>query len=87
MNQQLSIIFSKQNSASNQAILEANKSHLSNQCRIILEAMLKGERLTTASALLKYGIGDLRRRVKDLRDNGIPVEDEFIEGRFKKYFL
>lgn len=84
---QLQINFSRQNTRENQAILDGNVERFSNQCRIVYEAMMRGERLTTASALLSYSIGDLRRRVKDLRDAGIDVKDELIEGRFKVYFL
>lgn len=90
---QLQIDFNKplihfENKTENQLIFEANKEHFSNQCRIVFEALLRGERLTTAKALLKYGIGDLRRRCKDLRDIwNIPVQSEYVEGRYKEYYL
>ncbi|MDI9256355.1 helix-turn-helix domain-containing protein [Flavobacterium sedimenticola] len=77
-----------ENNLESQKIYEANKDRFSNQCRIVYEAMLRGERLTTTSALLQYGIGDLRRRVKDLKDEyGVPVQSELTDNRFKEYFL
>jgi hypothetical protein len=80
-------IHEHENNCASECILKANKERFSNQCKIVYEALQRGERLTTASALLKYSIGDLRRRIKDLRDAGIPIEDELQENRFKIYFI
>lgn len=77
-----------ENTAENQEQFEKNKKQLSKQCQIVYDALLRGEKLTTAVALIQYGIGDLRRRIKDLKDIwNIPVEDQYLEGRFKEYFL
>lgn len=78
----------KENNIKSQKIFEENKKEFSNQCRIIFEAFKRGERLTTSSALLNYGIGDLRRRVKDLKDIcNVPVQSEIKEKKFKEYYL
>lgn len=78
----------KENNKESEAILNDNKHHFSNQCKLVYDAMMNGERLTTATALLNYGIGDLRRRVKDLKDhNNINVQSEIISGRYKEYFI
>lgn len=77
-----------ENKISNQEHFERNKEKFSKQCKIVYEALLRGERLTTTKALLNYGIGDLRRRIKDLKDIwNVPVQDEYVEGKFKEYFL
>lgn len=77
-----------ENRIRNQEHFERNKERFSNQCKIVYEALLRGERLTTTQALLKYRIGDLRRRIKDLKDIwNVPIEDEYVEGKFKEYFL
>lgn len=77
-----------ENTAENQKQFEKNKKQLSRQCQIVYDAFLRGEKLTTSTALIKYGVGDLRRRVKDLKDIwNIPVEDQYLYGRFKEYFL
>lgn len=81
-------IHKHENNSESEAILKQNQNRLSNQCQIVYEAMIRGERLTTAGALINYGIGDLRRRVKDLIDYGnIPVQSVLLESRFKEYFL
>jgi hypothetical protein len=86
---QLSIDYTRrENNQESQGILNANKERFSKQCLIVLCALKGGERLTTATALIKYGVGDLRRRVKDLIDyHGINVKSELKEGRFKEYYL
>jgi len=90
---QLEIDFTKplfhiENNAESQQIFEANERKFSNQCQIVYDALLRGERLTTALALIKYNIGDLRRRVKDLKDIfKVPVQSEIQKGGFKEYFL
>jgi hypothetical protein len=77
-----------ENKISNQEHFERNKGKFSNQCRIVYEALLRGEKLTTTSALIQYKIGDLRRRIKDLKDMwNVPVQSEIIGGKFKEYFL
>lgn len=77
-----------ENNPESQEHFNLNKKAFSRQCRIVYEALLRGERLTTTKALIEYGIGDLRRRIKDLKDIwNIPVKDQYVEGKFKEYFL
>lgn len=89
----LELDFSKlhhiENKVVNQEHFELNKDRFSRQCKIVYEALLRGERLTTTKALLYYKIGDLRRRCKDLRDMwNIDVKSEYEKGsRYKEYYL
>ena len=77
-----------ENKISNQEHFEANKDKFSHQCRVVYEALLRGEKLTTSTALIIYRIGDLRRRIKDLKDIwNVPIQDQYVEGKFKEYFL
>lgn len=77
-----------ENNKESQQNFNRNIDHLNNQCKIVYEALLRGERLTTTTALLKYGIGHLPRRIKDLIDNyKIPIQSEFTKDRYKEYFL
>jgi hypothetical protein len=88
--QQLNIDFTHpHNNVPSAVAFEKNKEHYNNQCGIVLRAMQRGERLTTTTALINYGIGDLRRRVKDLKDiYHIEVKSAYAQGtRFKEYFL
>ena len=77
----------KANNPESQKMNVVNEVHYNNQCTVVYDALKRGERLTTTSALLKYQVGDLRRRIADLIQLGVPVKKELINGRFKEYFL
>jgi len=50
------------------------------QCEILLAAMRRGEKLTVATALEKYGVYALSQRMGELRrKHGIDVKSEIIE--------
>jgi hypothetical protein len=77
-----------ENNPESQQHFERNIDHFTEQCKIVYRAFMRGERLTTTTALLKYGVGDLRRRVKDLIDiYGVHVDKETIKGNYKEYFI
>lgn len=72
------MIHEHENNSESAAHLAVNKERFSLQCLKVLEAFLKGERLTTLKAITKYGIGDLRRRIKDLKDyHHIPIAEQW----------
>jgi hypothetical protein len=78
----------RENNSESQQILEANKDRINKQCRLVLDLLQVGYRLTVRDALLFWGIGDLRRRVKDLKDfHGIDIKTETQKGGFKTYFI
>ena len=83
---QLSIDFAKQNSPDNQAILDANADLFKGQCLTVYRLLKDGFVLTTSEAL-RFGIGDLRARARDLIKAGVPVQKRLIKGRYKEYFL
>lgn len=82
----------RENSKASQRLHDDNITHFAKQDRLVLTLLQQGMKLTTGEALLKFRIGDLRRRIKTLRDAGICISDEFplVDGkrsRFKRYFL
>ncbi len=79
-------VYRKQNNAGSQTILDNNILHLSKQCQLVHDGLCQGIHWTTTLAL-KYGIGDLRARIRDLIKAGVPVQKKLIKGRYKEYFL
>lgn len=77
----------RENNPDSQNILDSNREHFSNQCCLLLTAMLKGEKITTSSALLKYSVGDARARIRDLIKAGVEITKELREDRFKVYYM
>jgi hypothetical protein len=85
-----------ENNLESQRILYENKDKINGQCRIVLEALKRGERLTVRDAMLRLGIGDLRRRIKDLIDYDKAkhfgqeiwnIKSSKLPGGFKEYFI
>jgi len=48
---------------------------------------MNGEQLTDALCTIKLGIGDGRRRIKDLLDAGVYLTKELKEKRYNVYFM
>lgn len=95
---QIEIDFSyrKQNNEENQKILDENLEKLNYQCRLILNILKTGKRITVGEAAAgvydewekkrDVRIGDLRARIRDLRAS-YEIKDEKFAGGFKIYFL
>jgi len=70
-----------ENNAESQAHLEANRKKFSKQCEMVHRVLLSGEKLTSRIAMIKYSIGDLHRRVGELRQwHGVKIEDKWEVG-------
>lgn len=65
------------------------------QCDRILEAMKRGESVTQLDAWARFGCSRLAARIRDLRDEGQEIRDEFVkvsnrfgeDCRVKRYWL
>lgn len=95
MSYQINIDFDhgRENNTQSENHYADNLKRFNGQCKDVLEALLRGERLTTMKDQVKYKIGDLRARIRDLRKQNIPVQDDFVRDetgkrtRYKVYFL
>lgn len=90
------VIHQRENNEESQALLREVKVKLSEQCHAIFLHLMSGASLTTTSALYPgvpteggwLHIGDLRRRIKDLKDhNGVAVSCELMPGGFKRWYM
>lgn len=70
----------RHNNAESDAQYKEHKVHFNEQCQRVYEALMGGMRLTVMVASSFYGIGDLRRRIKDLNDLGVKISYVKIEG-------
>lgn len=63
-----------ENNQESQTILQYNLPHFKGQCVTVFNALMRGEVLTTAIALNKYAIGDLRARIRDIKNTVLKTE-------------
>lgn len=79
-------VHAHENNTESQRHLNANRVKFSAQCQRVFDMLMDGKRLTVLEAHASYGISSLPRRVKDLKDNGVQLEDLWVNG-VKKYFM
>ena len=77
----------KENNRESQQILCDQLPRLSNNCKTIYEALKRGERLSGADIILKYGMTEYRRRIKDLKDAGVQIKEEKLSNGCKVWFI
>jgi hypothetical protein len=72
-------------------LLDVKVPDAGTQCGVLLRAFQRGERLTVAEALSRYGCFALSQRCGDLRRNGWPIKSEMVEirpgTRIARYWL
>lgn len=82
-------IHNNENCIESQNHLDKNKTNFSNQCRKIYDLLMRGEVLTFKRAIVEFGVGDLRRRMKDLKDmNSVSFHCEWDSSiNSKRWFM
>jgi hypothetical protein len=66
-------------------------SRTRSQCEQIWDALCRGESLTVAEALTRYGCYALSQRIGELKEKHPQIESEWVDtaggARVKRYFL
>ena len=81
------VVHTKENNAFSEAILFDQYERLSNNCKVIYNALKRGERLSGVVIVTRYGMTEYRRRIKDLRDAGVPIKEHKLENGCKDWYL
>ena len=81
------ITHTKENNRHSEQILDDNYERLNKNCKILYDALQRGERLTGAVVVTQYGMMEYRRRFADLKAAGVPVKDATIKGGAKEWFI
>lgn len=76
-----------ENNRHSERILEDNCFRLSNNCKKLYDALKRGERLTGAIVVGKYGMLEYRRRIADLRAAGVQIQETILKGGLKEWYL
>lgn len=84
-------VHTQENNPISREFLNEHKEKFAHDTYMVLCVLVSGRKLDYKTALVDGLTGDLRRRVKDLRDMGIPVSDEWVtttnERKFKRWFM
>ena len=84
-------IHQKESNPVSQAFLDEHREQFSHDTFKVLSELVNGRTLDYKTALNEGLTGDLRRRIKDIRDMNIPVSDNWVstqnERKFKQYFM
>lgn len=65
--------------------INPNQKESASQCRMILEALQRGETITPLDALRRFGCFRLGARIYDLKDKGYEIEAAWGGDGRKKY--
>ena len=79
----------KENNAESQRVLRDQNKKLRGQCKIVFDALCRGEVMTVFSATVDYRIGDLRRRIKDLKDTHqvVNIKSKWTSSGVKSWYM
>ena len=80
-------VLHKENNSHSEAILLEQAPRLSNNCKILYEALLRGEKLTGINIMQKYNMIEYRRRMKDLKSAGIDIKETKLPNGCKQWYL
>jgi hypothetical protein len=92
MLQQLSIDWDnithqKENNSFSEQILFDQYERLNHNCKIIYDALKRGEKLTGRDIVSRFGMLEYRRRIADLRDAGLEIQETTLKGGAKQWYL
>lgn len=81
------IVHTKENNPHSEGILFDQYERLSKNCKTLYDALKRGEKLTGWIIMTRYGMAEYRRRIKDLRDAGLVIQEKKLSNGCKEWFL
>jgi hypothetical protein len=81
------VVHQKENNSHSEQILFDQYERLNHNCKIIYDALKRGERLTGRDIVSRFGMLEYRRRIADLRDAGIEIQETTLKGGAKQWYL
>jgi hypothetical protein len=81
------VVHTKENNSKSEATLHEQYERLNNNCKILYDALKRGEKLTGRIIQRRFDMSEYRRRIKDLKDAGIPIQENKLKGGCKEWFI
>lgn len=77
----------RENNSHSEEILFDQYERLNHNCRVIYDALKRGERLTGRDIVTRFNMLEYRKRISDLRDAGIEIQEKKLEGGAKQWWI
>lgn len=77
----------RENNSHSEAILFDQYDRLNHNCKLIYDALVKGERLTGRDIVTRFGMLEYRRRIMDLRAAGIEIKETLLSNGAKEWWI
>jgi hypothetical protein len=80
------IVHTRENNAGSEAILLKQYKRLNNNCKLIYDALMRGERLTGRD-IINMGMLEYRKRIDELKRAGIEIKEQTLKGGAKQWWI
>ena len=81
------VTHTRENNNHSESILFDQYERLNHNCRIIYDALKRGERLTGRDIVTRFGMLEYRRRIGDLREAGVEIKETTLKGGSKQWWI
>lgn len=81
------VTHTSENNSHSEQILFDQYERLNHNCRIIYDALKRGERLTGRDIVIRFGMLEYRRRIADIRAAGVEIKEEILKDGSKIWYL
>lgn len=83
-------IHSNENNRESLDNLNENRPHFNKQCQKVYDLLISGQQLTVYSSITQYHINSVPRRILDLKEKGVLINDkwdESVKPKVKVWFM
>lgn len=81
------IVHLKENKRSNEVILNGCRVRLANNCRLIYNDLMRGDVLSGRLIVARTGMLEYRKRINELKDAGLPIQERTTASGAKEWWL
>jgi hypothetical protein len=81
------VTHTRENNSHSEQILFDQYERLNHNCKLIYDALKRGERLTGRDIMRRFDMCEYRKRISDLRDAGIEIKETTLKGGAKQWWI
>lgn len=81
------VVHTRENNRHSEGILFNQYDRLSNNCRKVLNALRSGGKWSGRRMMIELNITEYRRRIADLKDAGLEIQEETLKNGTKQWWI